>query len=310
MGTVDNAVEEMYQSRAIGLLIPLLSTHSEPWRDETLLATTVILRMSEQFSEVRDDAQHHLKGAFSLFGTSENNRWSPFQADVRGTAFWIYLRESIRICFLYEQGCQFDMGLIEDETFEYGPDEAWANRMTYLLARTCNACWGEFQLEKAEEMTRLLFLIESWRDCLPESFQPWCSCESKDVFPTVRFSSTWHVIGWQQHYTAKVMLAFYAKPQDIGANYLVLNQYMQSEVLGPARQLCGVCFSCEDIGSEINGSHLIAWCGQFFSAKDERCALMTKLNSFMEKTTWPNRTCSERLQRIWKDEQRGWTDEH
>ena len=104
MGKLEQSTEELYQDKAIGLLIPLFSSHSEPWKDESLLATTVILRMSEQFG---DDAQHHLNGVFSLFGNSDR-KWASFLTDLR-VAFWIYLRESIRICFLYEQGCRFDM---------------------------------------------------------------------------------------------------------------------------------------------------------------------------------------------------------
>jgi len=94
------SVEEVYQNKAIGVSIPLLSSRSEPWRDDILLATTIMLRISEQFSELGNDIQHHLNGAFSLYGTS-HHRWSLFQTDVRGVAFWVYLRDSIRICFPY-----------------------------------------------------------------------------------------------------------------------------------------------------------------------------------------------------------------
>lgn len=243
MGKLEKSVEELYQNKAIGLLIPMLSSQSEPWKDEILLATTVILRMSEQFSEVGDDARHHLNGAFSLFGTSDH-RWSPFQTDVRGVAFWIYLRESIRVCFLHEQGCQFNMGLIEDEMLIHAPDEVWANRMTYLLAQTCNACWGNTQTNRRDELARVQLLIEEWKGSLPETFKEWGYFQGSEPFPKINHLSTWHgkttcplltligvlkahsVIGWQQYYTAKVMFAIYAKPH-VDSSYLAINQYMQ-----------------------------------------------------------------------------------
>ena len=114
--------------------------------------------MSEQFFELGDDAQHHLNGAFSLFD-NPNHKWSPVLTDLRGAAFWIYLRESIPICFLYEQGRRFDIGLIGEEVFGFGLDEAWANRMTYLLARVCILCWGDAPIDKAEDMGSLHALI-------------------------------------------------------------------------------------------------------------------------------------------------------
>ena len=194
MGKLEQSTEELYQDKAIGLLIPLFSSHSEPWKDKTLLATTVILRMSKKFSELRDDAQHHLNGAFHSLATPIMN--GHLFLDLRGVAFWIYLRKSIRICFLYEQGCRFDMDLIEDEIFDFGPDEAWTNRINYLLARTCNACCGTHPSDKAEEISRHHKLIEQWKENLPETFKPWGYCHpNQEHFPAVCHLSTWHIIG-------------------------------------------------------------------------------------------------------------------
>jgi hypothetical protein len=325
-GKARESVEEVYQKKAIGVSIPLLSSRSEPWRDEILLATTIILRMSEQFSELGNDIQHHLNVAFSLYGTS-HHRWSPFQTDVRGVAFWVYLRESIHICFLYEQGCPFDMGLIEDEAPNEGPDEVWTNRMTYFLARVCNACGGNFPGDTAVQMATLRELVDRRKSNLPETFEPWASYQENKSSTTILVVSTWHFIGyvpsipynfdtliasetrfgkcstpaflqacrftaqatretcpylehnmtrfparsnlkkpcllqslrrWQQYYSAKVMLAIYAKPQNSNSSFLALNQYMHRGVTDPARQLCGICFSCDDIASETNGSEINA----------------------------------------------------
>ncbi|KAL8852641.1 MAG: hypothetical protein Q9221_002521 [Calogaya cf. arnoldii] len=59
--------EAEYHNKAFSLLIPLLTSRPVPSEDAALLATSVILRMSEQFAELAEDAQHHLNGAFSLF---------------------------------------------------------------------------------------------------------------------------------------------------------------------------------------------------------------------------------------------------
>lgn len=347
-GQIEKSVEEAYQSKAIGLLIPLLSAHSQPWKDEIMLATTVILRMSEQFSEVGDDAQHHLNGAFSLFGTS-GHRWSPFQTDVRGVSFWIYVRENIRICFLSERGCKFDKKLFEDEAFTEGPDEVWTNRMTYLLARSCSACWGDSGPDQGE-MMHLTLLLKQWFSNVPDSFTPWGSFElDHKPFPAMRFLSTWHGTFLRSvlkdiltkhaldfsHCMAAVLCRQGApgrlcasrerlkcsdfKPVHAGelnsmriddAHVQELRPLMpyQTEILEPARRLCGVCLSSGDVGSDINGSHLIAWCGQFFTGREEQRCLIEYLNTFMDRTKWPNKTCSERLERIWSGVQRGWID--
>lgn len=187
--------EAEYHDKAFGLLIPLLTLRPVPSQDAALLATSVILRMSEQFAELAEDAQHHLNGAFSLFGNA-NTKWSPSRLDVGGTAFWIYLRESLRLCFLNEQTCQFNLDLIE---YDLDPlnnlDEAWANRMTYLLARTCNICWsksGSRSILQAR-IDQLQDLVEVWQDSVPETYRPWYDHQKPtDVFSTIRYLSTWH----------------------------------------------------------------------------------------------------------------------
>lgn len=193
-GKLDEYVQEHFQNKAIGLLIPLLSPHLAPATDEALLATTVILRMSEQFSELADDAQHHLNGAFSLFSTT-GEKWSPFQTDIRGVAFWIYLRESIRLCFLNEHGCQFDLSVVDYEPIKTPvPDEVWTNQMSYLLAKLCNACWGDYSDSVRQSMKEEIQAdMEEWKMHLPDTFQPWCF-NQKDYqpFATMKFLSPWH----------------------------------------------------------------------------------------------------------------------
>ncbi|KAI9815141.1 MAG: hypothetical protein M1827_002984 [Pycnora praestabilis] len=310
LGRIDKSTEEQYHNKSIGLLIPLLSSQYAPQRNEALLATTVILRMSEQFSEIGDDAQHHLNGAFSLFATIRHE-WSPRQTDVRGTAFWIYIRESIRVCFLNEQACQFDMSLCPEEaSFTPVSDEAWTNRMTYLLARLCNACWGSTSIEERQsKLERLGILVDQWHSGLPETFQPWCFREvDYEAFPNVQYLSTSHVIGWQQYHTAKVMLAVYSSTRPGNGNVLGMNHYLETEVLAPARQACATCFSCDDIGSNINGTHLISWCGQYFTGKEEQRCLIKFLDHFMKTNKWPNVTCHERLKQIWSGNRRSWVE--
>jgi hypothetical protein len=195
-GKLEKSIQEQYQDKAIGLLIPSLSSPMALSRSEPLLSTTVLLRMIEQFSEIGEDEQHHLKGAYSLFTTSVH-KWDPFQANNQGTTFWTYLRLTLRVCFLSEQGCQFNLGLCQNEDeaiFTPAPDEVWTNRMSYILARLCNACWAEsdgiLKMSKLKELGRIL---DQWEKGLPNSFMPWYfRQEDFEPFPTIRYLCSWH----------------------------------------------------------------------------------------------------------------------
>lgn len=193
MGDVNAA--EYFQSESVSRLIPLLDRACQTGSKSILLPTTVLLRCLEQFSEPGNDIQCHMSGAFSLF-TKSRTTWSPSQIDTEGTSFWIAVRQNLRICFLFEQKCCFDLGIIDASgMYDNARDDVWTNRMTYLLAKVCSICWSSDSSRNSIE-SNLLTLDEEldiWREHLPASFKPWYHkrCPS-DAFDEVRYIGRWH----------------------------------------------------------------------------------------------------------------------
>ncbi|KFX89387.1 hypothetical protein O988_08645 [Pseudogymnoascus sp. VKM F-3808] len=320
LGEVEKSVDEYYNSRMLELLIPLLSSEEQATSsNQALLATTVILRMSEQFLEVGSDAQRHLNGAASLFMDGITD-WSPIESNLAIACFWTHLRETIRICFLREQPCQFEMSYLsladDDLNVPVSSDEAWTNRMTYLLLRVCSVCWGTSTSVIREDsaatmdLKRLRCLIDCWKEHLPLSFRPWgVHKDGNGPFPVIRYFASWHVVAWQFYYTARVMLAVYCAEDEERTNLHCASTYIEAAVISPTRWLCGLCMSSTDnIGINLNGSHLMAWCGQFFSGRDERKFLLDFLSEFGHRTKWPNQTSCERLMELWDASNRSWTE--
>lgn len=158
-----------------------------------LVATVVILRMAEQFSEVKDDARCHLVGASSLLLTKPITEEQP---SLGAAAFWLYMRQAIRAAFLNEEPCKFDTTLVElrNETTQ-AADAVWTNRVTTLLARTCSACWDPSLKPPLRHalLAELKRLLEVWEASLPESFRPWSEFQPQnDTFPTINYISPWH----------------------------------------------------------------------------------------------------------------------
>ncbi|KAM6530492.1 hypothetical protein FALCPG4_008619 [Fusarium falciforme] len=240
-GMLDECVYEEYSNEAISILIPLLSPDCVHAGSGALLSTAVILRMSEQFSELAEDAKYHLRGACSLF-TTVQEKWSPSYTDLRGVSFWTYVRESIRVCFLNEEGCQFNLEMVDGDlakTSAGHDEEAWANHMSYLLARLCNACWGSSDAAEPRESAigEIRADIDEWRAGLPDSYQPWYNCREKhQTFRVVKFLSPWHELAWQQFYAAKVMLAVYGLTKPEPSNVLAWSQYLEVLPLSPLKR--------------------------------------------------------------------------
>lgn len=194
-GLVEKEVEQYYSDRVVSLMIPALSSDQANSSNEALLATVVILRMSEQFLELSSDAQRHLQGAASLF--LDGTDWSAVETNLATSCFWTYLRESIRISFLREQPCPFDLSHLslrdDDMTIPAATDGIWTHRMTFLIIRVGALCWAPPRQHAAAEARSLRNLLEKWRAHLPPSFRPWCMFENdNDPFPNIRYFAPWH----------------------------------------------------------------------------------------------------------------------
>lgn len=302
-GKVSYDAREQYQARAIETLIPLLEPHRDTSarKNDDLLLTSVILRMSEQFSEPEVDRQCHLYGAFSLFAISRF-QWPCHQVDAAGIAFWTYVRQSIRACFLKEQPCPWDIGIVDSRDLTSpAEDEAWTNRITYLLARTCNLCWSPRRVEAGyvREFGFLSKQLEAWKSLIPSTFQPWHSTEPTrhSALRRQQYFSPWHAVGWQQFYVAQILLAVYQPLSTFESICLAdVHRKMLLSVTTNARLLCAVVFSSDDIGSSFNGSHLVDWSAQYLDGKLEREQIRGWLENFHAKTLWPNKhSCLEYL---------------
>lgn len=195
-GELEEPQEQSYEGKAIEVLIPRLSVvtqHGPQTQEGAILATTVvILRMSEQFSEIRDDAQRHLFGASSLFATRSGG-----DETASDTApFILYLRQSIRIAFLNEKPCSFAGYQYRNNIcLSPCPDYVWVNRMTVLVPRICSVCWDASLSDTIRDgiLEQLSKSMEQWRESVPATFDPWCHYRrEQDVFPVICFISPWH----------------------------------------------------------------------------------------------------------------------
>ena len=195
-GEVSNERKDHYHSKVISMLLDCLSSNSHPENMDTVIASTVLLRMSEQFTELSEDKRRHLSGAFCLLTLrGEAQKWSTAQTDLGGVSFWIYIQETIRLCFLNGEKCQFDMKLI-DENHTYAPtrNAAWTNRTTYLLVEACYLCFGtDEETDSPELALQLGHHLDRWKNNVPSSFLPWSYRDREHgPFPGIYFLSTWH----------------------------------------------------------------------------------------------------------------------
>lgn len=194
LGLLNQSTAAQYNGEVLQRLIPLLSSHEATSTNEILLATTVVLRMAEQFSELEQDTQSHLKGAVSLFMDGTN--WPLAEHNLGIAAFWTHLRELIRICFLREQPPEFaldQLSITDNHPRADAPEEEWTNRSTYLMLKVCKLCWGGSADKTHAALEEVRTSLDLWKQKLPQCFSPWSVRETTDhPFPAIKYFESWH----------------------------------------------------------------------------------------------------------------------
>src|SRR6202022_4352898 len=166
---VDPSVADAYHSECVSAMIPML--HDETGiLDDSLLAATVLLRMYEIMKGMGGgDNQYHLWGASSLVSIQKINVHT---RNLRHTAFWAFLRQDVTIALATNQPTKLDLGSCGVELeFSEVDDDIWPNRMTFLLAKTVNFCFGPVE-KTMERWTAVKEEVELWKERSPASFKP------------------------------------------------------------------------------------------------------------------------------------------
>ncbi|KAL4891215.1 hypothetical protein BDV59DRAFT_70624 [Aspergillus ambiguus] len=274
--------EEKYQSKCVGLLIPILNDVASAVQDEAVLATIVILRMSEQYAEYDVDRQYHLvPGAFAHLGPSV--RSSTATGGLLQATFYSYVRADIRMALLGQRSTRISVDswpLDESSPFT---DADWANRITWLLVHTINLCYGQ-DIHGVLSFGELSNLIDEWKRTVPSTFSPYFyEQKPRETFPTIRLICPWHVVGLQFYHTAKIMLAAHCAPEGTYNNAVEFNRYLERNILPHVWHLCGISFSNEHFGCRINSSHCVAMGARFLNGRHDQWLVQEHFNTLQNK---------------------------
>ncbi|KAJ5610017.1 hypothetical protein N7510_006736 [Penicillium lagena] len=294
------AVEEQYQSECVGLLIPILDDVRLAVQDDAVLATIVILRMSEQYDEYHVDRQCHLvPGAFSHLGHSVTA--STAAGGLLQATFYSYVRADIRMAILGQ--CRTKLSVDSWPLDESSPsnDADWANRITWLLVHVINLCYGnEDGMQGIQSYEQLYMLIDDWKAHIPSTFEPYFYEDRENTaFPIIRLLCPWHVVGLQFYHTSKILLATHYPLQGAFNDALSFNKFIKIAILPHVRNLCALSFSNEHYGCRINSSHCLATGSRFFTGREEQDRILDYFDMLQHKQAWPSRACKEMLNEAW-----------
>ncbi|KAA8617327.1 C6 transcription factor [Pyrenophora tritici-repentis] len=224
----DTAADAAYQ-RCIAFLIEQINEDAAS-HDATLLCAIVILRFYEQLtvpSSTGSDDEQHLAGCSAIIRSSQGNHYvDPSAPTLHEAAFWVYVRQCLYNATIAQQPPDIDFTLqlnpAPGEMRDAHPlgrlklETAWANQMTWYLARVVNFCFDgkESQNEKAHKMQRwqeLWSLVQGWMHDKPNSFNAVFEspASDQDSFCKIFFTADWHTISFAFYHFAHIMLLRY-----------------------------------------------------------------------------------------------------
>jgi hypothetical protein len=177
-----------YHSKCVERLIPALADPSLAL-DPILPLSTVILRMHEMLT-YETDQQHHLRGCFSLFAYNRVNLTSH---QLKGTAFWTYIREEILVAIPNKATTNIDATRWKPAIcWEGNTDSIYTNKITWLTVEVINFCFGDSLETKSGRSRELQKEIDHWKESLPDTFKPLYTISDGEAFPKIGYLCTWH----------------------------------------------------------------------------------------------------------------------
>ncbi|KAJ5805068.1 hypothetical protein N7474_010955 [Penicillium riverlandense] len=243
------------------------------------------------------DHQRHLRGCSSLF--THNRKNIGFRA-LKRTAFWTYFREEIMVALatrkpttINPRGWKAD--IIWGGDFDYVKTE----KMTMLTAEIVDYCFSrEGQNPDLDRWIELQDEVNTWKETLPESFQPLYVIEDSEPFPEIMYL----VVSMQFYHLVKVLLALHNPHQASGIDFLHFARRIEkAEIMRHTIQLCGMtkALGSNHPGALVNAIQPLVICGRSLRKADEQAELIRILRRIEQVTTLGTFQGIQSLRQAW-----------
>ena len=289
---LDALAPTRYYGACMGHLIRALEV-PEVVVDEAIPVTTVILHTYEIYEGLLEK-QNHLKGTMSVFAYQRHRLRRP---GIRRTTFWTYIRQEIIVALQTKRPTNIDLTSWQDDMYwgEDG-DDAWANRMSWLMVKVINFYFHEHDSKVAAQdaARHLQHQVDNWQDQAPLTLGPLCTIEDgicdEEPFPVISYTCLWHFVGMQFYHLACILLALKCSPSSAS-----------DEVVSHAHQICGAVITLgkRSPGAMINSIGPLLVCGRVVSRPNERMRLLKLLTEIGTAIEWPVSSETADLLRDW-----------
>lgn len=300
----DTLIADHYYHQCLKSLIPALSD-SRAILDENIFASTVILRLLEEFevSVVGSDRQSHLLGSQSLSRAQESIGIE--HSGLRQAVSWACLRQEIYTSLIHQRSVQLNLRRYSDAlSKEAEVDSVWARQMIVLCAKAIQFSFGPFGPSQLafEELQACCTDFENSRPLSSRAFYVSENdrLESGEI-PEMKYLSDWAVMGTQYYLLANLLLLAHnpGLPR-VGPSRKSAIEQMDRKIRSILWEMCGVALSNLFVPPAMLVTCMaIALCGDRFLDKISQGVLLDILIETDKRLGWPTGTIRTQLLTTW-----------
>ncbi|KAB8264448.1 hypothetical protein BDV32DRAFT_135344 [Aspergillus pseudonomiae] len=300
----EQSIADEYQQYCLESLISALDD-SQKTLDESLFASAVILRLSEEMTEPspREVVDSHTLSAHILVRIKEGNICTSSFTDA---ALIVVLRQEIFVANLtqrpvgsFTDHCNIDTSL--------GPtsESMWTYRIIAHAAKITDFVYGDVMFRTKDRWNDLMQYVQGWEDSRPNSFMPIYS-ETKNppssCFPKIWYCNDCHVAARLYLELCRILLL--ASDPDATALRIGRLRRMQDnddKIRECVRVICGVALTNPEFHTTRSIAGLaIGLCGELFHDPRETKVLLDLLSAAELHLGWPCLKLKEDLRRFWR----------
>ncbi|EIT79026.1 hypothetical protein BDV35DRAFT_271374 [Aspergillus flavus] len=299
----ERLLADEYQQYCLESLISALD-NSEKTLDESLFASAVILRLSEEMTEPspREIVDSHTLSAHILVRIKEGNICTSSFTDA---ALIVVLRQEIFVANLtqrpvgsFTDHCNIDTSL--------GPtsEAMWTYRIIAHAAKITDFVYGDVMFRTKDRWNDLMRYVQDWEDSRPNAFMPiYSEAENppSSCFPKIWYCNDCHVAARLYSELCRILLL--ASDPDASALRIGRFRRMQDnddKIRECVRVICGVALTNPEFHTTRSTAGLaIGLCGELFHDPRETKVLLELLSAAEFHLGWPCLKLKEDLRRFW-----------
>jgi len=305
-GRCNAELADHHHEKAVQMLLAMLNEEDLDRHIDTILPSTVILRLFEQLSSnvPVHDLQRHLLGG-SVFINSRTEY--ALGGGLTQAAFWVFVLQDVQFSLAYQrplkmQTLPFSREFRQRWQYENGgTEQSLIHRAIWILVETIQHCFGHHEAVAEQKLSDGL---AEWESLTSEIFRPFYhEPGDAETFGTLWYTQPGHVIAIQHICMAKILLlSKRASNSRMGIGHGRTLRETHNQIAQYADVLFGSALSTDEAVPRFFACHAACTMASWITSPGLQRRVLELLQATEQNHGWPWGYIVERLAEDWETE--------